>query len=99
MQNSGDPPGTHRNLSGRLVDEKGKYVKDPNKVSTSTTRRARGNRSVSASTLRDERSRSLEQVSEPEDQPRKETLWKISLKLQKDYENKNANNYRHSLDK
>eukprot|EP00971_Amphidinium_carterae_P307884 6118842-Amphidinium_carterae.1 len=70
MQKSCDPPGTRRNVSGRLIDERGKYMKDPNKLSTSTTRRASGKRSASASTPREERSRSPEQVADPEDQQR-----------------------------
>eukprot|EP00971_Amphidinium_carterae_P317123 6304181-Amphidinium_carterae.1 len=62
MRKISDPPGTRLNAQGRLVDEKtGKYTKDPTKVSTSTTRRASGKRSASASTPRDERSRSPEQ--------------------------------------
>eukprot|EP00971_Amphidinium_carterae_P226661 4495618-Amphidinium_carterae.5 len=35
MQKSDDPPGTRQNASGRLVNEKGKYVRDPNRVLTS----------------------------------------------------------------
>eukprot|EP00971_Amphidinium_carterae_P279192 5542254-Amphidinium_carterae.1 len=67
MQKSGDPPGTKQNAQSRLTDEKtGKYVRDPTKVST--TRRASGKRSVSASTPRDERSRSPEHLSDPENQ-------------------------------
>eukprot|EP00971_Amphidinium_carterae_P261939 5195622-Amphidinium_carterae.2 len=66
MENS-DPPGTHRNAAGRLCDEKGHFVKDPNKISVAT-RRSRGNRSVSASTPRQgDRSRSFEQGPGQED--------------------------------
>eukprot|EP00971_Amphidinium_carterae_P152668 3026076-Amphidinium_carterae.1 len=63
MKKVGDPPGTFRNHQGRLVDEKTKrFVADPNKALKTSTRRVGGRRSTSASTPRDERSRSPKEV-------------------------------------
>eukprot|EP00971_Amphidinium_carterae_P197810 3925697-Amphidinium_carterae.2 len=75
MENSGDPPGTKRNAHGKLVNAvTGRFVKDPTRVPASTSRRASGKRSVSASTLQNDRSRSLEELSDPENQQRERSV-------------------------
>eukprot|EP00971_Amphidinium_carterae_P344903 6485572-Amphidinium_carterae.1 len=60
MENGGDPPGTRRSASGRLIDCKsGRFMTDPNKVKkVSSSRRANSRRSAASEKTAD-RSRSL----------------------------------------
>eukprot|EP00971_Amphidinium_carterae_P024131 476520-Amphidinium_carterae.1 len=68
MENGGDPPGTRRSASGRLIDiATGRFTTDPNKVKkTPSTRRANSRRSAPASENPADRSRSLGEVSDNE---------------------------------
>eukprot|EP00971_Amphidinium_carterae_P084915 1680316-Amphidinium_carterae.1 len=68
MENGGDPPGTRRSASGRLINAStGRFIADPNKVKkTPSTRRANSRRSAPASENPADRSRSLGEVSDSE---------------------------------
>eukprot|EP00971_Amphidinium_carterae_P238469 4734015-Amphidinium_carterae.1 len=74
MENGGDPPGTRRSASGRLITAStGRFMADPNKVKkTQSTKRANSRRSVPASENPADRSRSLGEVSDGEQNQRRE---------------------------
>eukprot|EP00971_Amphidinium_carterae_P299565 5951831-Amphidinium_carterae.1 len=67
MENGEDPPGTRRSASGRLINSvTGRFMTDPNKVKkVSSSRRASSRRSAASEKPAD-RSRSLGEVSENE---------------------------------